>query len=97
MIFPLRGLPDVNPHDLEVDDGIWQIRGAIATTLTPPRTQYGATPGKPEQRKPPKYAGFATFCNPQQRMTDHSYEQESGSSPLVGTSLFVAVSSRSLP
>jgi len=42
------------------------------TTLIPSGTQYGATRGNPEQRKPPKYAGFATFCNPLQLLIDHS-------------------------
>jgi hypothetical protein len=42
------------------------------TTLTPPATQYGAMQGKPENRKPPKYAGFAILCKPMQRPTAHS-------------------------
>jgi hypothetical protein len=42
------------------------------TTLTPPRTQYSATHSKPETREPPKYAAFASSCNPLQRMTYHS-------------------------
>jgi hypothetical protein len=46
--------------------------GAIDTTLIPLGTQYGATPGNPEQRMPPRYAGFATSCKPLQRLSDHS-------------------------
>jgi hypothetical protein len=38
------------------------------TTLTPPRTRHGATHGNPEQRKPPRNAGFARPCKPLQRL-----------------------------
>ena len=44
----------------------------IETTLIPLGTQYRATLGKPEQRKPPIYAGFAGQCKPLQRMNYHS-------------------------
>jgi hypothetical protein len=42
------------------------------TTLTPPRTQYGAMRGKAEQGKWLRYAGFAIPCTPLQRLIDHS-------------------------
>ena len=44
----------------------------VDTTLIPPGTQYGTTCSKAEQRKPPKYAGFAIFCKPLQCLMDHS-------------------------
>jgi hypothetical protein len=40
--------------------------------LIPPGTLYGATLGKPEQRKPLRNAAFASLCNPLQRLSDHS-------------------------
>ena len=49
-----------------------EFEDAIDTTLTPPRTQYGATLGKAEQRNGPRYAGFATSCKPLKRLSDHS-------------------------
>jgi hypothetical protein len=42
------------------------------TTLTPPRTQYGATPSKAEKRNRLRYAAFASLCTPLQRLSDHS-------------------------
>ena len=42
------------------------------TTLTPPGTQFGATPSNPEQRKPLRNAGFAILGNLLQRLMDHS-------------------------
>jgi hypothetical protein len=40
--------------------------------LIPPGTQYGATRSNPEQRKPPRYGGFATLGKPLQHLSDHS-------------------------
>jgi hypothetical protein len=40
--------------------------------LIPPRAQYGATRGNPEQRKSLRNAVFANPCKPLQRPMDHS-------------------------
>jgi hypothetical protein len=37
----------------------------VDTTLTPLRAQHPATGSKAQKRKPLRYAGFATVCNPQ--------------------------------
>jgi hypothetical protein len=42
------------------------------TSLTPLRTQYGATRSKAQQRNPLRYAAFATPCKPLPRLSDHS-------------------------
>ena len=46
--------------------------GDIDTTLTPLETQYSATQGKPEKKKPSRHAAFANLCTPLQRLTAHS-------------------------
>ena len=51
------------------------IRGltkCVDTTLTPPRAQYCATLGKPQMRKPLRYAGFVILCKLLQRVSYHS-------------------------
>jgi hypothetical protein len=49
-----------------------RLRGYVDTILTPLGTQYGATWGKPEQRKSLRNAGFANLSNLLQRLSDHS-------------------------
>jgi hypothetical protein len=44
----------------------------VDTTLTPPRTQYGATQGKAKKRNRLRYASFANPCNTQKQPTAHS-------------------------
>ncbi len=52
--------------------GLRSSHSSVDTTLIPPGTQYGATPGKVEKGKRLRYAEFASPCNPLQRLTDHS-------------------------
>jgi hypothetical protein len=49
-----------------------EYEDAIDTTLTPSRTQYGATRGKTEKRKRLIYGEFASSCKPLQYSIYHS-------------------------
>jgi hypothetical protein len=58
-----------------VHEGILGQRGYegdVDTTLIPPRAQYRAIQGKPQKRKPLRYAGFANVCKSLQRLSYHS-------------------------
>ena len=66
-----QALPDADSQELDVCD-VSGSQGNIDTTLTPPGTQYSATPGKAEQRNLPRSAGFAAPGKPLQRLMDHS-------------------------
>ena len=44
----------------------------VDPNLTLTQTQYAATVGKRENKKPLRNAGFAIPCNPLQRLIDHS-------------------------
>jgi hypothetical protein len=45
-----------------------EYKDEIDTTLIPPGTQYDATQGKTENGNRPRNAGFATPCQPLQRI-----------------------------
>jgi len=49
-----------------------RVTDDIDTTLTPPGTQYDATPNNPERWNPRRNAGIASLCNPPQHVKYHS-------------------------
>src|SRR5215204_2548960 len=91
-------LRSVRPHPSSCIEREGNGRRAIhglLTTLDPSliltHTQYPAIPGNRGNRKRPIYAGYAIPCNPRQPLTHTRNEHESGSSPLVGSLIFLQI------
>jgi hypothetical protein len=66
-------MPVLRSVDVVVSIAVSRVIHVLSdTTLIPPGTQYGATPGKQGKKNRLIYAGFAWLCKSLQHLIHHS-------------------------